>query len=189
MTSNSFACYRCAVSIKSLAIALACAAALPGRAATEPEVVILSPEKGVTVELRAEVIEAAERTAAPGLCVWRGQLWQHTSTNPPERVLASATVTIDGATVDLDVSGLAMPWIVPEEMAEQDCRLTKYSIGEEEEQTFYTLDICFFKGGAEDYIVTWLIYEGHSMRIHVEDVGDMPPDWYMEEEEGEPAEE
>ena len=177
------------MSFKSLAVTLACAAALPGWAATKPEVVCLSPEKNVTIELRAEVIEAAERTAAPGLCVWRGQLWQHTTTNPPERVLTSATITIDGVAVDLDVSGLAMPWIAPEEMAEQDCRLTKHSFGEGEQQVFYMLNICFIKGGAEDYIVTWLIYEGHSMRTHIDDIGDMLPDWYMGEEESEPAEE
>lgn len=165
----------------SFAIALI-SAALPWLPAAEQEVVTLSPEEDIAIELRAEVIEAEQRAFAPGICVWRDQLWQYTMTNPPVRILTSADIIINGVAVELDVSGLAMPWIAPEEMTEQDCHITKYCFGEDDRDTCYELAICFFKGGAEDYIVTWIIYEGCSQRIRIEDAGDVYPEWYMEEE-------
>lgn len=158
--------------------------------ASAEEVVHLSPDDGVVVELRAEAVQAAERRFAPGVCVWNGRLWTPTDTNPPRKVLTEGSITIDGERIPLDVSGLASPWIAPEEMTDKACRLTKLHIGEDGRDICYVLDICFFKGGAMDYAVSWVIYENCSIRSRIEDMGDTYPEWYDKEpleEDDEPA--
>ena len=153
----------------------AAAAAVP---AAQQESVTLTPEPGISIRLCAETVPAAERSHAPGICVWQGQLRQPTMTNPPEKVLTAATITLGAQCIALDVSGLATPWISPEEMTNAHCRLRRHTLGEDEQMPYYELDICFFKGGAMDYIVTWLIYDGCSMRTRIEFMGDDYPDWF-----------
>lgn len=144
------------------------------------EVVSLSPEEGVRVELKAEVVEPeGERVPAPGVCVWRNRLWRPTATNPPRRVLVSGVVTIEGEPISLDVSGLAEPWADAGEMKDYDCRISKLYIGEDGRETCYVLEVCFFKGGAMDYLVTWLIYQNVSLRAGIEAMGDVYPEWYL----------
>ena len=156
-----------------------CVAVATWARAAEQEVVQLWLAEGVQVELRAEKVESAEREFAPGVCVWRGQLWEPTMTNPPEKVLVSGVVELEGKRVELDVTGLAAPWIDPGEKTPQDCRLRRRELGEN--RFCYILDICFFKGGALDYVVTWEIYEAWSRRIRIEGMGDDYPEWYTPE--------
>lgn len=100
-------------------------------------------------------------------------------TNPPEKIMISGAITIDGEKVELDVSGLATLWIHPSEMAKDDCRFEKHEFGENDH--YHTLDVCFFKGGALDYVVRWIIYKNKSMRESIINVGDKYPDWYKKQ--------
>lgn len=169
------------MSIKELAIA--CTAALWGVvSAAEQEKVTLTPDDEVMVELCAEKIPAEERTFAPGICVWNGQLWHGSVSSPPEKVLVSGAITIEGERIELDVSGLANPWIFPQEMTNRHCRLRKLHIGEDAREVCYVLDVAFFKGGALDYVVTWVIYENSSLRSCIEDMGDTYPEWYGDDD-------
>ena len=140
------------------------------------ELVRFTPAAGALVELRAVCVEAENREYAPGVCVWRGQRWEPTMTNPPSKVLVSGAVVLDGQRVELDVSGLATPWISPQEMTSADCRLRKREPAEG--QVYYILDVCFFKGGALDYVVTWEIRGERSQRVKIEFMGDTYPEWY-----------
>lgn len=51
-----------------------------------------------------------------------------------------------------------------------------------ESKCIYELKVGFLKGGMFDYIVTWLIYKGKSIRMEITHPGDTYPDWIHPEE-------
>lgn len=135
-----------------------------------------------TLEFRAMNILATTREQASGLCVYEGQLWQYAMSNPPRKILVGGCLTIDKQKVKLDVTGLALPWIHPQELTLRDCKLTKYNFGEADKDYYYKLDVAFIKSGALDYMVTWIIYKNKSLRIKIEDLDDIRPSWLLENE-------
>lgn len=127
------------------------------------------------LELHAVKIDASARQAAYGACIYDGQLWDYAMSNPPERILVDGCITLEGQKVSLDVSGLATPAIKPQELTVDDCRLSKHEFGDKD--YCYYLEVAFIKGGALDYMVTWMIYRNKSLRIKIEDLDDVRPPW------------
>lgn len=159
-------------------LAFACATGLYAAPESRMERVEVVPAEGALLELKAEMVDPdAPRVFAPGICVWNGQLWYSALTSPPLRILTAGTITIDGDAVALDVSGLAEPWGDVTHFTDSCCYLVKHCLGEDGREVYYELRVWFARGGAEDYVVTWLIYKGQSIRESIRSTGDSGPDW------------
>ena len=148
----------------------------PEASKAELETVSIALAEGAALELTARVVKEGKKRLHPEVCIFEGQLWVGSVTSPPHRVMHAATHTLNGDKIPLDVSGLADPWINPAEMTSRDVRLRCFT--PEEGSPVYTLDICFFKGGALDYLVSYTICCGKSLRTKIEFMGDTYPDWY-----------
>lgn len=162
-----------------LFISLICSVARAENAPSPPperQTVSIEIENGVELELTARVVAAEKRELHPELCLFEDQLWVGAVSSPPELVMQSAILTLHGEKIELDVSGLANPWIKPSEMTRRDVRLRQL-YADENAVPVYSLDICFFKGGALDYIATYIIYHGKSLREKIEFMGDTYPEW------------
>lgn len=113
-----------------------------------------------------------------GPCIYDAKLWAWgVMIHPPQSILLSGKLLLNGSVIELDVSGMAHPWVNPEEFRATEARLVKYG----DIDPGYVLDVGFFKGGALDYIGTWVIYQGKSSRETVEYCGDTYPDWVGKE--------
>lgn len=100
-----------------------------------------------------------------GVCIYDNQLYISALTNPPERILTKGYFVHDGVKVDLDVSGLANPWVEPGELTASDCTVETCKFGDNE--VAYRLKVRFVKGGAEDYACEWNIYQDKSLRMNI----------------------
>lgn len=129
------------------------------------------------LEFRAKTIESKLRKVGSGYAIHEGQLYLAIG-DPPLRVLTEGKILIDGKEVVLDVSGLGDPWVD----AKVEKRFVRLTREEFRSGTVHTLEVCFAKGGAEDYLVRWVITGGKSIRIAIEGLGDAYPDWVAEPE-------
>lgn len=145
------------------------------------ENVSLKINSNTVIELYAKKINTLDRKPADGLCIYQDQLWDNTMTDPPERIMISGHISIENRKIELDVKGLATPWITTSDLTKNECRLRKYNFGKDNNDYFYILDICFFKGGSLDYIVTWVIYKDKSLKTNIINAGDQYPDWYTQD--------
>lgn len=129
------------------------------------------------LEFRAKTIEADSRKVESGYSVHEGQLY-YAIGDPPWRIMIEGKILIDGKEVVLDVSGLGDPW-VDGKLARRFVRLTRDDF---KSGPVHTLEVCFAKGGAGDYLVKWVIAGGKSLRIAIKGLGDTYPDWVAEPE-------
>lgn len=129
----------------------------------------------IRLEFTAKHIPAKTRKQTFGICIYENQLWECAMTDPPEKILTNGTITIEGQTIELDVRGLATPWIKPNELTKENCNLTKHDF--DEQGYYYNLKVAFIKGGALDYMVTWIIYKNKSLRVKIESLDDIRLDW------------
>ena len=157
------------------ALALGLLTLLPLHAADEATETVSTTLDGARLEFHARKIEARSRKTGDGYVVFEGQLYRAIG-NPPSRVMTSGTLRIGEQVIALDVSGLGDPWV--------DGKLEKRFIlltGDDfPSGPIHTLRVCFVKGGAEDYMVEWVIKDGKSLRKCIEDLGDTLPEWVKE---------
>lgn len=160
-----------------LSLALCLLAALPLHAAEEAAETVTTTLDGARLEFHARKIEARHRKTGEGFVVFEGQRYRAIG-NPPSRVMTTGSIRIGEQDIALDVSGLGDPW-VDAKLEKRFVQLTKddYPSG-----PLYTLRVCFVKGGAEDYMVEWVIKGGKSLRLSIGELGDTLPDWVKEAE-------
>jgi hypothetical protein len=159
--------------LMKLALTLYCAVlAVSVQAAEEVKTIKLAED--VTLEFKAENVGAEKKRDLnlAGYVIYKGELYQSVF-DPPHLVLTSGHITIAGKRIELDVSGLAEPWVTGDKFHRRFVRLDRSS----EERGVLTLTVVFAKGGAEDYSVEWDIFRGKSMRIRIEGCGDTYPEW------------
>src|SRR5688572_16010567 len=78
---------------------------------------------GVLVKFEAEKIDApAGRIIGDGYPIYKGKLYIG-ACNPPNRILNSGVLEIDGKSVPLDVSSLSDPWVDPKELVPECVRV------------------------------------------------------------------
>jgi hypothetical protein len=130
---------------------------------------------GARLEFKARTIESAKRAPGSGFSVFEGELYIAIG-DPPSRVMNSGKLWIGEREITLDVSGLGDPWVDPT-LERRFVRLAH-----DESTSISTLQVCFVKGGAGDYMVKWVISGGASMRVAIERLGDTYPDWVKESE-------
>lgn len=106
----------------------------------------------------------------------QGKLVLHGGCSGSERLLTRGVLTLNGKKIDLDVSGLASPWVAKSDLTPEDCTLKKMEYSEyataSRNDCYHKLTIRFYKGGGNDYEVTWYIYRGKSIRVSIEDALD-----------------
>ncbi len=132
--------------------------------------------RGWFVRFEAKTVEKADgqQEAGCGYAVYDGKLWMSSTAVP--KVILTRGVFFDGEKeVELDVSGLANPWIEADELEARNCEL-KIDTTEENEELI-TLKVAFMKWGAEDYIVEWVVMDGCALRLSIADIGDTLPEW------------
>lgn len=81
--------------------------------------------------------------------------------------------------MELDVSGLADPWIDDDELGAWNCDLSERTL--QNGSKLMRLRVGFFKGRA-NYAVTWIILDGHALRESIEFIGDKwmeCPEWML----------
>jgi hypothetical protein len=157
------------------ALALGLLALLPLHAADDTTESVSTTLDGARLEFQARNIEARSRTSGDGYVVFEGQLYRAIG-NPPSRVMTSGHIRIGEQEIALDVSGLGDPW-VDGKLENRFVLLTKEDFPSGQ---IHTLRVCFVKGGAEDYMVEWVIKDGKSLRRSIEDLGDTLPEWVKE---------
>jgi hypothetical protein len=157
------------------ALGLGLLAALPLHGVEEATETVSTTLDGARLEFHARKIEARSRTTGDGYVVFEGQLYQAIG-NPPSRVMTSGTLRIGKEEIALDVSGLGDPW-VDGTLEKRFVQLTKDDFPS---GPIHTLRVCFVKGGAEDYMVEWVIKDGKSLRRSTENLGDTLPEWVKE---------
>lgn len=106
----------------------------------------------------------------------QGKLVLHGGCSDTEKLLTRGELTLNGKDIELDVSGLASPWVEKSDLTPQDCTLEKIEYSEyttaPRNDCYHRLKIRFYKGGGNDYEVTWYIYRGKSIRVSIEDALD-----------------
>jgi hypothetical protein len=158
--------------IMRLALVLFCLVSAFAQAAEEVKTIAVSPS--VNLEFTAEKVDPGikRELTESGYVMHQGKLYfSHTA--PPDLVLTSGQITIDGKRIALDVSGLANAWVSGDRIYRRFVRLDRHF----EKQGVLTLSVVFAKGGAEDYLVEWAIVSGQSMRLRIMNCGDTYPDW------------
>jgi len=158
------------------ALALCLLIILPLHAAEEPtEETVITKLDGALLEFHARKIESPSRKTGDGLVVFEGQLY-HAIGNPPSRVMTTGTIRIGEQEIALDVSGLGDPWVA----GKLEKRFVQLTRDDFPSGPIYTLRVCFVKGGAEDYMVEWVIKDGRSLRESIKSLGDTLPEWVKE---------
>lgn len=124
-----------------------------------------------------EITDMSSLNFAP--CIYDGKLWTWgVMIHPPHSVLLSGQLSLNGRIIELDVSGIAHPWVDTKEFRATEARLVNEG---DNADPYYILDVGFFKGGGEDYMGTWTIYKDKSVRDKLEACGDTYPDWVGKE--------
>ncbi len=133
---------------------------------------------GVSLSFDAEFVEPGARRelARTGYVEYKGKIYRAIA-DPPRMILKSGAIVIDGTKVELDVSGLADCWAGNGKIHPRFTRFVRF----DEHPGYYELSVCFAKGGADDFVVEWVIREGKQMRVSIRNVGDEYPDWVSEE--------
>lgn len=131
-------------------------------------------DRGCSVRFEAKKVAKVDAGAGYGYAVYDDKLWISSSTVP--HIILTKGVFFDGEkAVELDVSGLANPWVEADELEARNCEL-KINTTEDNEELI-TLKVAFMKWGAEDYIAEWVVMDGHSLRLSITGVGDTLPEW------------
>lgn len=106
---------------------------------------------------------------------YHGKLLLHGGSLGTERLLTKGTLILNGKEIELDVSGLACPWVEKSDMTPEACTLDMCECVENKttprRDYYHILTIRFYKGGCNDYQVTWFIYRNKSIRTSIEDAG------------------
>lgn len=160
-----------------LRIVLLCLTAIAGSRPGATEETVKTDLGAAKLEFRAKTIESNARKVGAGYSVYEGQLYLAIC-NPPSRVMTAGKISINGEEIALDVSGLGDPWAD----AKLERRFVRLSRNDSPSGPVHTLEVCFSKGGAEDYLVRWMIAGGKSIRMAIENLGDTYPDWVAEPE-------
>jgi|GEM_PF-3802250 len=123
-----------------------------------------------------------ERKTTPAeYTVFEGKLYNSQFTIP-QIILQSGIITIEGKKIELDVSGLAEPWL---DGAKEGERLRARFVHLDKKGAdldVLTLTVVFAKGGALDYQVQWTLFGGKSLRTSIANCGDTYPDWVKPEQ-------
>lgn len=136
--------------------------------------------RGCSVRFEAKQVAKADVQQVPGCgyAVYDGQLWISPTAVP--NVILTRGVFFDGEKeVELDVSGLADPWIDDDELGAWNCDLSERTL--QNGSKLMRLRVGFFKGRA-NYAVTWIILDGHALRESIECIGDKwmeCPEWML----------
>ncbi|WP_035606072.1 hypothetical protein [Haloferula sp. BvORR071] len=155
-------------------VALLTLNALPVFAAEQATETASTELDGARLEFQARKIETPDRKLAYGYAVFEGQLYWAIG-NPPSRVMTAGKIRIGEQEIALDVSGLGDPWVE----AKLDKRFVQFKRKDFPSGPIYELLVCFEKGGAEDYMVEWVIKDGKSLRLAITSLGDTLPEWVM----------
>ena len=162
--------------MKAIRMAMLCLAVLGTCSGAEEETVKVDLDQA-KLEFQAKTIDSDSRDVGSGYSVHEGQLYMAIG-DPPSRVMTGGKIALGGHEVVLDVSGLGDPW-VDGKLEKRFVRLTRNDF---KSGPVHTLEVCFAKGGAEDYLVRWVIAGGKSIRTAIESLGDEYPDWVADPE-------
>jgi len=137
-------------------------------------------DEGAALEFTSEFItDKAREINLAGYTVYDGGIWQSVW-SPPHSIIRKGVLTLGGKPVHLDVSGMANAWVEGSRLEPRFVRLQQAT--DASGHTFHILDVCFVKGGAEDYGAQWVIAGHASMRTRLEALGDTFPDWVAEKD-------
>ena len=131
------------------------------------EKVVLYPADNCKLEFTAIKRDVAQAEYAPGVCIYEDELYLYALRNPPHTCLKSGTLYIDAQAIDLNVRNLATPWVEKSDLSKADVELKKMML---ENIPYYDLKVRFCKGGANDYMVEWIIYKDKSVRTAIQNV-------------------
>lgn len=134
------------------------------------EKVVLYPAENCKLEFTACKMNVDQAKEAPGVCIYKNELYLYALQNPPYSYLKSGRLYIDSQVIDLDVRHLATPWVEKSDLSESDVELKKMMLGN---FSYYSLKVNFCKGGANDYTVEWEIYKGKSVRTSIKSLNDV----------------
>lgn len=132
--------------------------------------------RGCFVRFDAKTVDQSEERHGPGCgyAVYDGKLSISSAAVP--HIVLTRGVFFDGEReVELDVSGLGDPWVEAGEMEARNCEME--IVTTEDNDELITLKVAFMKWGAEDYSVTWVVMDGHSLRLSIDPLGDTLPEW------------
>lgn len=149
---------------------LLCAIFLCSCQPASEEKIVLYPAENCRLELTAYKRNMAQSELAPGVCVYKDELYLYALQNPPCSYLKEGRLYLDSQVIDLDVSNLATPWVEKSDLSEADVKFEKYRVGN---TPYYSLKVYFCKGGANDYMVEWTIYKGKSVRTAIKSLNDV----------------
>ena len=133
------------------------------------EKVVLYPADNCKLEFTAIKRDDAQAEFAPGVCIYKDELYLYALRNPPHTCLKSGTLYIDAQAIDLNVRNLATPWVEKSDLSKADVELKKMML---ENIPCYDLKVRFCKGGANDYMVEWEIYKDKSVRTAIKNIGE-----------------
>lgn len=134
------------------------------------EKAVLYPADDCKLEFTAIKGDGEHAELAPGVCIYKDELYLYALRNPPYTYLKSGTLYLDSQVIDLDVRNLATPWVEKSDLSKADVELEKKMLGD---VPYYFLKVRFCKGGANDYAVEWEIYKGKSVRTAIKPLNDV----------------
>lgn len=134
------------------------------------EKVVLYPAENCRLEFTACKSDMAQAEFAPGVCIYKDELYLYALQNPPCSYLKKGSLYLGSQVIDLDVSNLATPWVEKSDLSEADVVLEKDML---RNTPYYSLKVYFRKGGANDYMVEWEIYKGKSVRTAIKSLNDV----------------
>lgn len=136
---------------------------------TTTEKIVLHPAENCKLEFTACKRDMTQAEFAPGVCIYRNELYLYALQNPPCSYLKTGKLYLDSQVIDLDVSNLATPWVEKSDLSEADVKLNRGILGN---APYYSLKVYFSKGGANDYMVEWEIYKNKSVRTSIKSLND-----------------
>lgn len=137
---------------------------------TLTEKIVLYPAENCKLEFTACKRDMTQAEFAPGVCIYRNELYLYALQNPPCSYLKTGRLYLDSQVIDLEVCNLATPWVEKSDLSEADVEFNRDML---ENTPYYSLKVHFCKGGANDYIVEWIIYKGKSVRTAIKSLNDI----------------
>lgn len=134
------------------------------------EKIVLYPAENCKLEFTACKRDMTQAEFAPGICVYKDELYLYALQDPPCSYLKTGRLYLGAQVIDLDVRNLATPWVEKRDLSEADVELKK---GMLENTPYYSLKVYFRKGGANDYMAEWEIYKGKSVRTAIKSLNDV----------------
>jgi hypothetical protein len=122
-----------------------------------------------------EISTTKDRTIqSNGFSTWEGKIYR-TNYQIPFNILKNATLTFGKSEIALPTSGIADCFHKDIQMGPEN--LFSQSIG----NGLQRIGILFDKGGAEDFVVYWIVSSNSAILDKIVGCGDSMPEWYQKD--------